>query len=61
MAREVELKCHTCGFKWTEDIDDHQAEKVIYRRAAKATRVEVYRFKCQRDGTYVVAEVEIEE
>lgn len=60
MTRVIEVKCHTCGHSWYEDLDEAQAQKVIYRGEKKKTRVETYSFKCPRDGTYVAVDVEIE-
>jgi predicted RNA-binding Zn-ribbon protein involved in translation (DUF1610 family) len=61
MARPIKIVCPTCGHEWTEDLDDHQAERTIFRGPRPQTRTETYRFKCPQDGTYVIVDVEIEE
>jgi len=64
MAHNIELTCPTCKHVWQVDLDQYQAEQVIYKglQPAKAkTKVETYRFKCPRDGAWVIAEVEVEE
>ncbi len=60
MARWIELTCPTCGHKWRVDLDKYQAEQVIYK-GEKRVREESYRFRCPQDGTFVVADIEIEE
>ena len=57
MSENIEVRCHTCGHKWTEDLSQAQARRVIYRGQ---TQVEVYLFTCPKDGTQVVVEVERE-
>jgi len=64
MARNITLSCPTCRYEWQVDLDQAQAQQVIYKgllQAESKTKVETYRFKCPRDGAWVIAEVEIEE
>ena len=64
MAHNIKVTCPTCKHEWQVDLDQAQAQQVIYRGSQPAqskTKVETYRFKCPRDGTWVIAEVESEE
>ena len=64
MAHNIKLICPTCKHEWQVDLDEVQAEQVIYRGLPPPepkTKVETYRFKCPRDGAWVIAEVKIEE
>jgi hypothetical protein len=64
MARMVPLECPTCKHKWEEDLDQQKPTEIAYRIFGidrPRSRVETYVFKCPRDGTRVVADVEIQE
>ncbi|MCB9172101.1 MAG: hypothetical protein H6637_04185 [Ardenticatenales bacterium] len=75
MARNITLKCHTCGHEWTVDLDQERPERTIYRAVgspssestiyrgdpAPPERIASYRFACPVDGSYVMVEVPIKE
>ena len=57
MPTLIEVTCPTCGYRWQEDLDRHQTWNVVYRGEEKQQKVEEYRLRCPRDGTYFIAEV----
>lgn len=64
MARTIPLTCPTCGHQWQVDLDKYQSQQTlykVYRGSQPKTKVETYYLPCPKDGTEVVAEVEIEE
>ncbi len=64
MARIIDITCPTCKYEWQVDLDQSQAQKVVFkglREGQPKTKEETYRFKCPHDGAWVVAEVTIEE
>ena len=38
MARNITLKCHTCGHQWIVDLDKERPERTIYRGDLSALR-----------------------
>ena len=61
MPRIIPVKCTSCSHQFEVDLDDYQAERTLYRGEKKEIKVEEYRFKCPRDGTYFIVPVTIEE
>lgn len=64
MANEISIKCPVCGKEWTEDLDQHQAVRTIFRAddddPAQAPRLEEYSFQCPRCGENIVVKVDPE-
>ena len=61
MPRKITVKCTTCHNSFEVDLDHYEVERTIYRGKKKKTKVEEYRFKCPRDGTYFIVPVTVEE
>jgi hypothetical protein len=60
MSKPITVKCPTCSYSWEVDLDNHQAERTVFRGPQKV-KVEEYRFKCPQDGTYFIVPVTVKE
>ncbi len=61
MPRKTDVKCAACHNSFAVDLDDYEIERTLYRGKDKKTKVEEYRFKCRRCGTYFITPVTVEE
>jgi hypothetical protein len=56
----VELVCPRDGHQWYEDLQHlEKLGLVIYKDGEQARRVERYRARCPKDGTYLIIDVAI--
>ena len=62
MAELVEIPCPRCGTQWWVDPAQLEGpEQIVYKSAERRGRVESYRIRCPKCGTYVVVNLEVEE
>ena len=64
MSQKITVTCTTCHHSFEADLDEHEPVQTLYktrRDDAPPERVEEYRFKCPKDGTYFIVPVAISE
>lgn len=60
MAQIIEITCPACGYRWQVDLDNEQNARVFFK-GTDAPKVERYRFRCPKEGTWTVITVDRKE